>query len=270
MSIRRNLSPLLFLLLSLLLALGNCSKKKGSVKEVPAAPPICPVQKVTVAPDRVAGPELFIGSNAEARFTAQATDASGKPRETDLVWSLKDAAENDLGLEAGDGHTLTKTGPESAVFQAAGRAPGDFWIEAKVPECVAADSIAVSGLAKVTVAQSPNLPARCGQIRVRYGSRDLVNETALGFITLNFWAEVYARPELKQDLRVRFFLNDRIVKPLRRLYLPLDDTPVAGFPAHFRARMPIFLERGKFRAFFELLQGDQVLCASEEVSFATR
>ena len=258
------------LLLLLLLLLGNCSRKKGAVKEVSAAPPICSVQKVTVTPDRVAGPELCIGSNTEIQFSAQAADAAGQSREADLVWSFKDAAENELGLEAGDGHTLTKTGSRSAVFKAAGRAAGDYWIEAKVPECVAADSIAVSGLAKLTVAPAPDSPARCGPLRVRYGSRDLVNESVLGFVTLNFLAEVYTRPELKKDLRVRFFLNDRPVQPPRRLFLPLDDTPAAGFPAHFRARMPIFLERGKFHTYFELLQGDQVVCASEEVSFATR
>jgi hypothetical protein len=270
MSIRRNLSPRLFLLLSLWLVLGNCSKHKGAIKEAPAAPPFCPVQKVTVIPDRAAGPELFIGSNAKVVLQAQTTDASGKPRETGLVWRFKAAAENDLGLEAGDGHTLTQTGPETAEFRAAGRAAGDFWIEAKVPECVGADSIAVTGLAKITVAPDPDLPAQCGRLRVRYSFRDLGNETVLGFVMLNFWAEVYTRPELKQELRVRFFLNDRMVKPVRRLYLPLDDTPAAGFSAHFRARMPIFLERGQFRAWFELLQGEQVLCASEEVSFATR
>ena len=165
---------------------------------------------------------------------------------------------------------MQKTGPQSAVFKAGGHAAGDFWIEARVPECVGADSVAVAGLARVTVKAAPDSPAQCGRLRVRYGSHDLVNETVLGFEMLNFLAEVYTRPELEKELRVRFYLNDRLVKPVRKLYRPLDDVPLEGYPAHFRARMPIFLERGKFRSYFELLQGDQVLCASEEVSFATR
>jgi len=135
---------------------------------------------------------------------------------------------------------------------------------------VDAEALAVSGLAKVTVQPAPDSPASCGRLRVRYGTHDLVNETVLGFETLNFLAEVYTRPELEKELRVRFYLNGRLVKPVRKLYRPLDDVPLEGTPAHFRARMPIFLERGRFRSYFELLQGDQVLCASEEVSFATR
>jgi hypothetical protein len=261
--------PWLAVLLALLL--GNCSKKKEAVEPTaPAAGPVCPVAKVTVVPDRVSNPELRIGSAAEVKLAAQTNDRDGRPVDAEVVWRFKDDQSEGPGTEAGHGHTLTPTGPRSAVFRAGGLAGGVYWIEARVPDCEGADSLPVLGLAKVTVAPQPDSPAQCGRVRVRYGSRDLANETILGFVTLNFWAEIHTRPELRHELQVRFLLNDRPIQPLRQLYRPLDDQPALDMPAHFRARMPVFLERGHFRASFELRQGDRVLCASEPVSFATR
>jgi len=257
--------------LGLSLAWLSCSsKKETAAKTSPVERPACPIARLTVTPDRAADPALTLGSGREVLLEARAADAAGRPMNAEVVWRFKDAPLDQPGLTAGSGHTLAPTGPRTAVFRASGKAADDFWVAAAVPDCADADSIAVSGLARITVAPDPDGPARCGRIRVRYGSRDLVDESVLGFVTLNFWAEVYTRPERKEELAVRFYLNDRPLNPLRKLYPPLDDEPAADFPAHYRARLPVFLERGGFRVFYELRQGEAVVCASPEVSFATR
>lgn len=248
----------------------GCPGKKDRLSETEPDRPAGPVASVRVTPDRSAPPELITGSNQTVPLAAQAFNAEGLPiAAADFNWRFHLAPVAESGLER-DGHTLEKTGPAGAVFRASGAAAGDYWVRAELPDCVDADSVEAAGLARITVAPAAGAPAGCGRLRVRYGSRDLVDESVLGFVTLNLWAEVYASPELPDDWRVRFYLNGRMIKPERGLFRPLDEAPAQGYPAHWRARMPVFFERDSYTAWFELRQADSLVCRSASVSFRTR
>lgn len=267
----RGLAPSPGLLVLLALTVLDCSKSKSPLSAPnPPASPVCPAVQLAVTPSRVAAPEVAARSNSEVHLVALATDADGRLVEAEVVWQFQEEICGLAPSDPGRGHTLTPTGPSSAVFRAGGLAEGDYWIQARIPDCQDADGLPVQGLAKITVAPSAETPAQCGRIRVRYGGRDLANETVLGFVTLNLWAEVYAPAELRSELRVRFLLNGRPLSPLRRLYRPLEEEPVSGLPPHFRAHLPVFVKRGCFHAAFELWRSDQPVCASQPVVFATR
>ncbi len=249
------------------------AKKKKKVKAEaeqtvqPSPLPACNFSKIVISPDFVNDPSVYIGSNKEIYFEATAYDDEGKEVPVHLQWYFR-------GLPLGEkltvvaGHKIV--GADSkGVFIASGLASGAFRIAAEAVDCVDKYGRHPRGVAKVIVYPNPNEVAICGPILVKYGEREITNETVLGFINFILQANVYG-PENLKGYKVRFYLNNRRVKPDRKLIYDRKMEPQFDQPAGYWAWVPVWLAPGDYSAYYVLLKDGEPVCSSTTTYFTAR
>jgi hypothetical protein len=259
----------LFILSLYISCLGKKKLEPEEAVEKPA-PPVCSAAQVKLKPDFVENPDLAVGSGRFVDFQASAYDVSGQPVSVDLDWYFRGLPEDADRTMIGQGHKLTKTGPVSASFEAAGHTAGTFGIAAEVPDCTGESGLPVRGTAKVVVNARPGAPALCGPVSILYGRRDVSGETVIGFIPIRLKAELFGPKSMRKHLRVRFYLNGKQIKPDRKLILDDMATPQFSQEAAYWAYIPFWRPAGEYEAYYELRDGEELVCTSNTAYLTAR
>jgi len=263
---------IIFLVLGLIFTsgLGLARKKKSQPSpklEQEPAPPICNFSQIVVSPELVNDSEVYAGSGKEIYFQAIAYDEQGREVPAHLKWYFRGLPLEEQLTEVA-GHKIV--GADSkAVFIAEGLASGIFRIAAEAVDCVDQYGRHPRGVARIVVYPNPSQIAICGPILVQYGEREITNETVLGFINFILRAEVYGPKGLK-GYKVRFYLNDKRIKPDRKLIYDKKLTPQLEQEAGYWAWIPVWLAPGDYFAYYELLKDDQPVCSSTSTYFTAR
>jgi len=254
----------------------DCAKKKQKLTspEVQVSAPVfCKFTRIEIKPDLVENQEVYIKSGKQVQLTATAYDNAGKTVPVTLQWYVRGLPQDSRLMESG-GHKLAASG-NSAVFSADGMASGDFRIAAEAPDCHDQNNQHLRGASKITVYPAPGQEAVCGQILIMFGQdREITNETVLGFYDFVLKAQVYG-PKMMKGYKVRFYLGKekqklKKISPLEELRHNYLVKPEQNREAYYWAYTPIYLATGNWAAYYELLKGKQVVCASTPTYFTTR
>lgn len=256
--------------------LAGCGKKKEKLTtpEVQVSPPaLCKFSRIEVKPDVVENQEVYIKSGKQIQFVATAYDAAGKTAPADLQWYFRGLPQDSRLTESG-GHKLTASG-NTALFSAEGLASGEFRIAAEAPDCHDQYGQHLRGVSKITVYPAADQEAVCGPIQVMFGNeREITNETVLGFYSFILKAQIYG-PKKMKGYKVRFYLGKEKQKlkklsPIEELRYNRLEKPEQNREAYYWAYTPAWLATGNWAAYYELLKGKQVVCASTPTYFTTR
>ncbi len=271
-------------LFTLSLYISCLGKKKVEAEDAVEGPslPLCSAAEVRVEPNVVDDSDLVVGSGRDVEFQASAYDASGQPVSVELDWYFRGLPDESDRTVTGQGHRLTKTGPMSACFEASGYTAGTFGIAAELPACTGESGLPVRGTVKVIVNARPDAPVLCGPVNILYGQRDVSGETVIGFIPIRLKAELFspssrkALEDMRKRLRVRFYLNEKQIKPDRKIILDHGASPwfkskeSGGREPVYWAYIPFWRPAGEYKAYYELLDGEELVCASDTAYFTAR